>query len=150
MSKEIQSFASDLRNEITKERINEDKVKFYFENYQSDFQGHLREELNDGIPLDNYRMQVTYYFLEGIEEYKDFDLALDSVEPDIFNADLLLWLSSNLHRAGYVNQLLEETNIQDCFNLIRAAQYREIEEISQVVFNYIENELEQDMEVEYE
>ncbi|QBG35966.1 hypothetical protein [Litorilituus sediminis] len=150
MSKEIQDFASDLRNQITKEHINEDKVKFYFENYKSDFLSHLREELNDGIPLDNYRMQVTYYLLEGLEEHKDFDLALDSVEPDIYNADLLLWLSSNLHRADYVNQLLEETNIQDCFTLIRAAQYREIEEVSQVVFNYIENELEQDLEVEYE
>ena len=150
MSKVIKNVAVKLRDEIKKQKINEDKVKFYFENFQSDFFEYLRDELNDGIPLDNFRVQVAYYFLEGIDEHKDYDLAVESVEPDIYNSELLSWLSSNYGRADYVNQILEESDVQDCFHLLRIAQYREIEEVSQAVFNYIESQLEQDMEVEYE
>ncbi|MAD04567.1 MAG: hypothetical protein CMK65_13230 [Pseudoalteromonas sp.] len=150
MNKELKDIAVKLRNEIKKQIINEDKVQFFFENYQSNFQTHLQEELNDHIPLDSYRVEVAYYFLEGLEESQDIDIANNSVEPDIYNADLLSWLSSNFCRSDYVNQILEESDIQDCFNLLRLAQYREIEEVTQAVINYIESELEQGLEVEYE
>ncbi len=150
MSKDIKNIAVKLRNEIKKQKINEDKVKFFFEDYQSNFEAHLRDELDDGIPLDSYRVEVAYYFLDSLEESQDIDITLDSLEPDIYNADLLSWLSSNLRRADYVNQILEESDIQDCFSLLRSAQYREIEEVTQAIINYIESELEQSVEVEYE
>lgn len=42
------------------------------------------------------------------DEHDDPEEARDSLEPDIYNRDLLLWLASHLERAGFVDEAVSE------------------------------------------
>jgi hypothetical protein len=69
----------------------------------------------------------------------DEDQARDALEPDIYNADLLRWVSSHLERAGYVEDAADETglNLKEAgglFGLLQLGQKAEKDEIlSQIV-----------------
>lgn len=60
--------------------------------------------------------------------------AVDAIEADIYNRDLLTWLSSSLHRAEYVNESVNDGFVSvrenfDLFNVLQAGQLNEKREI---------------------
>lgn len=115
----------------------------------------IRDEIHEGYLPDDFKYKTLYYFLEAIAEGQtDYDYAVDYVGVDLNYPDLLAWLGSNSNRAEYANQALEEHHFTDIENCLRAAQYREIEEICSQTYSFLERQLETsleaDEEVEYE
>lgn len=150
MNKELNELVQKYKSEISVSKVGNEDVKFYFDNYQSEFYQFLQSELADGIPVDNFRLQTAYYFLGALEEEPDLENAINYLEPDISTFDLLAWVESNLGRTGYVNDLLLEGAINDFHNLLNLAQQQEIEEICYAVYRYLEHQLDNSVEEEIE
>lgn len=47
---------------------------------------------------------------------------IEEIEPDMYNAELLAWVSNNLYFAEYVNDAVNEYGIKE-FDLFKALQY---------------------------
>lgn len=93
-----------------------------------------REAHDDFLP-DDFIYSVIVDSLEALTNYDDESEARDSLEPDIYNRDLLAWVSSNLHRAGYVNDAVSEGMVDlTSFDLFSALQAGQIQE-KQVIFD---------------
>lgn len=150
MNKELNELVQKHKSEISVSNIGSEEVRYYFDNYQSEFYQSLQSELDDGIPLDSFRLETAYYFLEALEEEPDLESAINYLEPDISTFDLLSWVESNLGRTGYINDLLIEGSINDFHSLLSLAQQQEIEEVCHAVYRYLEHQLDKTVEEEIE
>jgi len=81
---------------------------------------------------DDWKYKFIEESLNQIAETEDEDdLDFPNIEPDIYNSVLLQWLSSNLTRAEYFDEAVEEYGWNDegfYWNLM-AAQVKEKEEV---------------------
>ena len=57
---------------------------------------------------DDFRYEFIEDALDKLANHEDADEAMDALEPDVYNHDRHKWLSSNLTRAGYVDEAVEE------------------------------------------
>jgi hypothetical protein len=87
----------------------------------------------DMMPDDyvyNYIVEVFSFIANSSTDKLQF---LFSLESDIYNFDLLKWLSSNLNRANYVNSYVKEFGIEpkdfDLYEVIAGGQIEEKREI---------------------
>jgi len=115
---------------------------------------------HDGMMPEDYKYDFIVDALMLIaDSSEDDDLygLADRIESDVYNSDLINWLSSNLSRAYYVNQYVEEwysptipTKDFDLYSLISGGQLEEKREVFYIVLNslteLIEN-LEDDIEI---
>lgn len=96
-----------------------------------------------------YRLLIEYDNANTIDDLYDL-----SVEPEIYNHDLLKWVSSNLVRSSYVDEAIiqqGQSNVEpEFFSTLRYAQALEIEDIKHVLANYLEDEIERRLENEDE
>lgn len=102
----------------------------------------------DNLP-DDYKYNYIVDALELIadsstDELQDLD---GEIESDVYNSDLLKWLSSNLNRAEYVNEYVRELGLSgvtdsnidvsqfDLFVLLSNGQWKEKTEVFQSVLS---------------
>lgn len=94
----------------------------------------------DYLPED-YRYRFAYnaasalaYFL-GDNPEGDPDEAREYLSPDVYNSDLLQWVSSNLRRASYVDEAVQEYGFPDSgfFQALMIGQLAEREEVFSLV-----------------
>ena len=73
-------------------------------------------------------------------------------EPDVYNGELLAWLSSNLTRAAFCDQAEEDglvgSNMMECIGLGQYAEMREVRDAIVAYFEENEDELMPDVEEE--
>lgn len=157
MSKDIQDIATSLVASFnTNQRANGEL--YYFVEVQEaneDFMDFIRDEIHEDFAPDDFKYYTVYHFIEAIAEGNvDYLQALDCMYIDIGMHDLQKWASSHLSRSYYVNTVLEESDIRDFYQLLAASQWREIEEICELTFAFLEKQVElncdQQEEEEYE
>jgi len=87
-------------------------------------------------------------YSEKFNEYIDTELSeipfdeiedsiIDDLEPDVYNWDRLQWISSNLTRASYVDDALEQLEWKSFYDLIGFAQLDEMNEVYQIGFEFV-------------
>jgi hypothetical protein len=112
----------------------------------------IHEAHGDMMPED-WKYEFVVDALDAIAEERDED----SIEADVYNRDLLNWLSSHLDRPGYCNQYAAEYGINpekfDIINVISGGQYLEKLEVYHSVVKSLEEiieNLEEDSDEEEE
>jgi len=65
------------------------------------------------------------------------DKVYSEIESDVYTYDLTKWLHSDVRRAYYLTEVLEEMEVKDGFKLLRLAQLKEVQEIYCAVFEAI-------------
>lgn len=97
-------------------------------------------EAHKGSLPDDYKYQFVHEALELIAEYEELDEI--GVEADIYNSDLLKWLSSNLNRADYVDEAVSEYGYENLYTALRYGQMLEKDEVLQSVRRSLDKILE--------
>lgn len=157
MKTDIQNLAASFA-EIFNSNTRENDEIYYFINdneSQTELIDFIRDDIHQGYLPDDFKYKTVYYFLEAIAEGNtEFDQVLDYVGVDHNYHDLLKWVNSNLNRMDYINQVLQECDINDFGQLLSAGQCREIEEICSQTYQFLEIQLEllseNEEELEYE
>jgi hypothetical protein len=85
---------------------------------------------NDMLP-DDYKYQFIYEALEAISESDNPDEI--QLESDVYNSDLLKWVSSHLTRASYVDEAVETWEYRSFFEALSAGQYQEKNDVLAIV-----------------
>jgi hypothetical protein len=83
------------------------------------------------------------------EDWEDAPSEIAGSCVDVYNAELLRWLSSNLHRAFYCDEAREEGLVSedtDLYERIRQGQYQEYREVCDLLINFLEEREEQEEE----
>lgn len=97
--------------------------------------------------MDDYASKLKDYISKPIEDIP-FDEINDSIlsdlEPDVYTYELLHWLSSNLNRMGYVDEVLADEfeyfnkdNKNLCY-LMMVGQLREMNEVYEIGFQFVQ------------
>jgi hypothetical protein len=138
--------ASRLRCEFT-QTVRDGKSHISFKSVNSPFYDHFRDIIHDGMLPDNFIYTTTYAALTAIEEGLTDEYLL-GIEPDIYNADLLVWAGSHTSRVEYIEEALGYASDGHVyfFDILREAQGREIEEITQAVLSFVEQQVEEEAE----
>lgn len=66
----------------------------------------LAHKAHGDMMPDNFRYETIVDVLQALSEGQDPEEP--SLEADVYNHDLLAWLASNLERAGYVDEAVEQ------------------------------------------
>jgi len=86
---------------------------------------------------------TTYAFVskcaDAISEHDDPNDAITEIEPDIYTQDLTAWLHSRADHVYYLTEVLEESEVKDGFQLLAAAQQKQIQEIGFALVSALEN-----------
>lgn len=100
-------------------------------------------EAHDGMFPDDHKYEFVVEALCAIMEHEDDeDSARDSLEPDVYNADLTAWLASNVQRPGFVDEYIEDVGGEvGCIESIAGGQLREKQQVFQVVWNTLNEQL---------
>lgn len=84
-------------------------------------------DAHDGMLPDDFKYQFIHEALEAIAECSDpNDIQLES---DVYNSDLLKWVSSHLTRSSYADETVENWKYTSFFQVLAAAQYEEKREV---------------------
>lgn len=113
-------------------RCNENEEIYTLEdNTPPELRNLVREAHGDFLP-DDFRYKT---ILDALYAFADCELNQDlyeiQLEPDIYNHDLLKWLSSNLRRASYCDEAIAEFGLEkiETMTLIAYGQQMEKDEI---------------------
>ncbi len=139
---EIQAKASEwLKWFEWKERDNGDKF-VTLKDGRPDELLEMVHKAHDDMGPDDHRYEFIENSLQSLVDYDDPDDIDSEMEPDIYNNDLLKWLGSNLTRAGYVDEAVEEFGIDakgfDLYKVIGWGQLREKQEVLNIVRHAVE------------
>lgn len=96
--------------------------------------------------LDDYASKLKDYVGKPIEEIPEDinDSILSDLEPDVYTYDLLQWLSSNLNRMGYVDEVLVDEfeyltkDNRNLSYLLMAGQLKEMIEVYEIGFQFVQ------------
>ena len=104
------------------------------------------------MSVDDYHYKwLSYCLSEYADKLRQFvgidveDLDYDSInddilndlEPDVYNADLLKWIASNLIRSYYVDDALMENDFKSLWSLLQWAQLEEMREVYEIGFEFV-------------
>lgn len=107
-----------------------------------------------GLLPNDFSYNFIVASLDAIAEYGDEDTELftyqDMLEPDIYYHDLVAWLGSNNERIGRCEEIMEEMDGLGFVDVIQQAQLREMEEVMGVVYEALQDQLEELAETEQE
>ena len=145
-NKNLQKLASALRD-CLEEKERKDGEKFLC--IKNDLKKSTEEKIRnlihaahgDGFLPDDYKYRYTCQALEaiadGMTEEEIFERADAAV--DIYNHDLLAWISSHLFRGEYVSDAVQEFGYPEegFFTALQYGQLQEIEEVYLTVYNYL-------------
>ncbi len=86
---------------------------------------------------DDWRYSFILDALDAlIDNDGDNDSALESIEPDVYNKDLLDWLSSRNDRASYCDDVAKEFGLDPYLGIIERIRFGQLAE-KQEVFNQV-------------
>lgn len=112
-----------------------------------DYISDLCYDVHGGMMPDDYKYQFLAEALEYIDNNIDpLDDNLDCIdpydacEPDCMNHDLLRWVSSNLTRMHYCDEVLQDRQLDQLSDVLMAAQQTERMEVMQTVIDWIESQ----------
>lgn len=97
--------------------------------------------------LDDYASRLKDYISKPIDDipFDDInDSILSDLEPDVYTHELLQWLSSNLNRMGYADEILDEEfqyltkENRNLSYLLMAGQLREMNEVYGIGFQFVQ------------
>ena len=97
---------------------------------------------HNGMLPDDWKYATVVESLRALAEYEDTDQARESIEADIYTADLLKWLSSSLRRLEYCDEAARELGIESealMFERIQYGQHWEQDEMFGYVLSALEN-----------
>jgi len=146
MSKDIQTIATDLVASFNTKEKSTGEHFYYVEDTEAneELKDFIRDQIHQDYLPDDFKYKTVYQFLEAVSlGNTDYDNAIDYVQPDYYYPDLLKWSSSNLNRAEYINEALTEFEIKEHEQLLRSAQWIEIEEICSQTYSFLEQQAEQ-------
>jgi hypothetical protein len=138
---------TELRESFTK-KVRDDRTEYYtLKDHNNDTLVDLVRECHfDMLPNDtSYNLIVRV--IDAIKETLEFSVEIDEecylqdldIESDIYNADLINWLASNLTRSTFVDDAMANYGCSDCFNALSTGQWLEMEAIKAIIIDYIEN-----------
>lgn len=106
-----------------------------------------REAHGDAFP-DDFIYRIIWDAVCAIADNDgDEDAARDSVsEPDIYNSDLLAWVSGDLHRAQYADDAIKEFGADTLFAALQYGQSEQRGEIFDAVWSFLEEKADDDDE----
>lgn len=149
-SKNLQKLAAVLSDCLEgKERENGERFLCIKDSLKKSTEEKIRNLIhaahNDGEFLpDDFRYNMIGSALASIaagslDDENIYEIA--GQEIDVYNSDLLRWVSSNLSRPEYVDEAVKEYGYPDngFFAALQAGQSKEIEEIFGAVLHYLEN-----------
>jgi hypothetical protein len=124
-----------------------------FNDNRPDWMQDLAHTAHGDMMPDDFRYRFISESLELISDASEDedldDLGNDEIQPDVYNSDRLAWLSSNLNRAEYCNELL--SGASDIFEVIGDGQLYEKHEVYCLVLKFLRDladEMEEDEETE--
>jgi hypothetical protein len=90
---------------------------------------------------DDHRYEFIRDAVSALADEDDTDAARDSIEPDIYTANLAAWLGSRTDRYGYCDEAIEEQGqpFPDTISLLQAGYYREQIEVFDAVLSALED-----------
>ena len=101
--------------------------------------------------------EIEMYLRYNTDEYVDIDDLIDelmdeiTIEPDYYTDNLLSWLSSNLNRYAIAEEFYQDGYKYDSlFDLMQAAQIKEIEEVKMSILNDLRSMLKEEEDKEEE
>jgi hypothetical protein len=102
----------------------------------------IRSAHGDKLPDD-----TVYEFIENcadaIADHEDPQEAIAEIEPSPYTADLTAWLHARVDHVYYLTECLEENRFDDGFQLLAAAQQKQIQEIGYALVSALEEAAEQ-------
>lgn len=95
----------------------------------------VREAHGDKVPDDYIYEWCSKAFIAYDDYNGNTDAAISDIEPDCYYYELGKWFTSDMERAGLVDEILQETDVKDVYAAIGMAQVREKESVYNVVFS---------------
>ena len=132
----VKSKAEDFLKQFKLEVRPSNQTEFYTlaENADPDLRILVREAHRDFLP-DDFRYEQIVNALAALADLEGEDLDEVSLEPDVYNSDLLKWLSSSYDRVVYCDQAVEEFGLEkvELMTIITYGQQQELDEIVSLV-----------------
>jgi hypothetical protein len=138
---DLKKYASKALKEFTsKKRANGESFWCLKDGKNKKWVQDMIQKAHCGMLPDDYKYQFAY---ESLLAIADTDNADDiTLESDIYNSDLLQWVSSNLTRSEYVNEAVSEYGLDikdfDLYKVLSMGQYMEKQEVLGIVRNELE------------
>jgi hypothetical protein len=126
--KTIQEFASEASNYMTTDTRPDGSTFWKTTDNCPDWVSDLVRSAHGEMMPDDYLYRWTAYALEAFSSYDDPERAIDDISPDVYNWDLLNWVSSNLWRMGYVDEAMENgaKTLADALMMGQTDEMREV------------------------
>ncbi len=143
--KTIQELASEYSNMFeTKTRTNGDKFLCVKDECKDESLTNFIHKIHDDMLPDDYKYQFIVECLDAISENIDFNDI--HIEADIYNYELLKWVSSHSIRQGYCDDALEAyQGAKDLtlMQIISEGQFIEKNEVLHYTYNFLTDILEE-------
>lgn len=134
--------------EVRKRRDDDEKSEFVtLKDNAPEWLSELVHTAHGDMGPDDHRYEFISQAIDAIAEGSPGDLDGPEIEPDIYNHDLLAWLSSRNDRASYVDEAIEEYGQHSDMGImgdIGIGQLREREEVYHSVLQSLRNQVEGD------
>ena len=127
--KTIKQLAQEVLNNLETKKRKDDKEFIALKNHEPQWHVDLclkAHENGDILPNDYIYKEIENSLMlildaegETEDEIREYTLDGNFIEGDIYNFDLLAWVSSNLYFAEYVDRALEECCIKGFFNALQ-------------------------------
>lgn len=105
------------------------------------FSDMVRKAHGEMMP-DDYIYRWVSYALDAFQNYDDPEDALCEIQPDVYNYDLLQWVSSNLWRMAYVDDAMDN-GAKTLADALMWGQSEEMREVYDCVLNSLQAQLEE-------
>lgn len=92
---------------------------------------------------DDYRYRWSAYALDAFAEYDDHQTAIDDIQAEPYNSQLLSWVSSNLYRMAWVDEAISEGCCETLSEALSWGQAAEMREVYYSVLESLVTELEE-------
>lgn len=96
----------------------------------------VRPAHGDMMP-DDWKYEFIYQSLSAIANASDDDLDSPELGPDVYNHELLKWLSSHLERIGYVDEAVSEYGGHSDQGIIGDISFGQMREKDEVYFSVL-------------
>lgn len=132
-------YADSFETATRKDDTNFIRLKTEDENIKN-----LIYDAHNGMLPDDYKYQFIHEALEALEAIAECSDPDDiQLESDVYNSDLLKWVSSHLNRSSYVDETVKNWEYTSFFQVLAGAQYEEKREVLSLVRFSLEKILEQ-------
>ena len=81
--------------------------------------------------------------MEGADRLSEFEESIFEIEGDIYNADLLQWVASNLSFSSYVDEAMNEYGAKEHFNALQIGNALHKQAIARSVLDSINEQAEE-------